>query len=275
MILSYPVYDHLARSVVWFKDVGREDLGLVGGKGANLGELTRAGIPVPPGFMVTADTYFHFMISIIRREEAQKAAAFLGASLVWLGYPDFGLDAIPQDQLREQLIRCIRSFKPDVVIAEDPYQKDQVHPDHRFLAICASDAIHFAQLPNVYPSHTVEGVLPHFVTEKYLYTEEPARMNKIVDITPYLQTKMDAMRIHQSQVEFLVQDVMLQANAAGIDLQQVAGNNIQDPFQALSFAMMAQMAEVGKIISVPFAEGYHYMRFHPFIENLLQDNPIS
>ncbi len=49
------------RSVVWFKEVGREDLGLVGGKGANLGELTRAGIPVPPGFVVTADTYFRFI----------------------------------------------------------------------------------------------------------------------------------------------------------------------------------------------------------------------
>ncbi len=48
-------------SVVWFNEVGREDLGLVGGKGANLGELTRAGIPVPPGFVVTADTYFRFI----------------------------------------------------------------------------------------------------------------------------------------------------------------------------------------------------------------------
>ena len=51
----------MAKSVVWFSEVGREDLGLVGGKGANLGELTRAGIPVPPGFIVTADTYFHFI----------------------------------------------------------------------------------------------------------------------------------------------------------------------------------------------------------------------
>jgi pyruvate,water dikinase len=47
--------------VVWFSEVGREDLGLVGGKGANLGELTRASIPVPPGFVVTADTYFRFI----------------------------------------------------------------------------------------------------------------------------------------------------------------------------------------------------------------------
>ncbi len=51
----------MSRSVVWFAEVGRDDLGLVGGKGANLGELTRAGIPVPPGFVVTADTYFHFI----------------------------------------------------------------------------------------------------------------------------------------------------------------------------------------------------------------------
>jgi pyruvate,water dikinase len=51
----------ITSSVVWFADVGKDDIGLVGGKGANLGELTRARIPVPPGFVVTADTYFHFI----------------------------------------------------------------------------------------------------------------------------------------------------------------------------------------------------------------------
>ncbi|MGI8926677.1 MAG: phosphoenolpyruvate synthase [Tepidiformaceae bacterium] len=51
----------MTRSVVWFSEVGRDDIGLVGGKGANLGELTRASIPVPEGFVVTADTYFHFL----------------------------------------------------------------------------------------------------------------------------------------------------------------------------------------------------------------------
>ena len=51
----------ITKAVVWFDEVDRDDLGLVGGKGANLGELTKAGIPVPPGFIVTADTYFHFI----------------------------------------------------------------------------------------------------------------------------------------------------------------------------------------------------------------------
>ncbi len=46
------------KAVVWFKEVTRKDVPLVGGKGANLGEMTNAGIPVPPGFIVTADAYF-------------------------------------------------------------------------------------------------------------------------------------------------------------------------------------------------------------------------
>ncbi len=47
--------------VVWFKEVGKEDVGTVGGKGANLGEMTQAGFPVPPGFILTAQAYFHFL----------------------------------------------------------------------------------------------------------------------------------------------------------------------------------------------------------------------
>ncbi|MET4637543.1 PEP/pyruvate-binding domain-containing protein [Mycetocola sp. 2940] len=37
--------------------LGRGDVALAGGKGANLGELVRAGFPVPPGFVVTTDAY--------------------------------------------------------------------------------------------------------------------------------------------------------------------------------------------------------------------------
>lgn len=46
------------KDIVWFKDVSKEDVNLVGGKGANLGELFRSGIPVPNGFIVTANTYY-------------------------------------------------------------------------------------------------------------------------------------------------------------------------------------------------------------------------
>ncbi len=47
--------------VAWFKDTTRKDIPLVGGKGANLGEMTQAGIPVPDGFCVTSPAYFYFV----------------------------------------------------------------------------------------------------------------------------------------------------------------------------------------------------------------------
>ncbi len=49
------------RNVVWFKEVDKEDIPLVGGKGANLGEMTKAGYPVPPGFIVTSHAFSEFI----------------------------------------------------------------------------------------------------------------------------------------------------------------------------------------------------------------------
>ena len=44
-----------------FDKISLKDVDLAGGKGASLGEMTRAGIPVPPGFVVTAQAYEHFI----------------------------------------------------------------------------------------------------------------------------------------------------------------------------------------------------------------------
>jgi pyruvate,water dikinase len=49
------------KTTVWFSEVTKKDIPLVGGKGANLGEMTNAQVPVPPGFIVTADAYFDFL----------------------------------------------------------------------------------------------------------------------------------------------------------------------------------------------------------------------
>lgn len=51
----------LNKSILWFKEIHFEDVNLVGGKGANLGEMYNLGIPVPNGFVVTAAAYFQFI----------------------------------------------------------------------------------------------------------------------------------------------------------------------------------------------------------------------
>jgi pyruvate,water dikinase len=53
--------DKKSKFIAWFKEVEKEDTALVGGKGANLGEMTRAGFPVPNGFIVTSNAYYAFV----------------------------------------------------------------------------------------------------------------------------------------------------------------------------------------------------------------------
>ena len=48
-------------AVLWLDEITADDLELVGGKGASLGELTGAGLPVPSGFVVSAGTYRSFI----------------------------------------------------------------------------------------------------------------------------------------------------------------------------------------------------------------------
>ncbi len=48
-------------AVVWLEDVGKEDLSIVGGKGASLGEMINIGVPVPGGFAVTAQAFRDFL----------------------------------------------------------------------------------------------------------------------------------------------------------------------------------------------------------------------
>ena len=49
------------KRILWFDELTKEDIPLVGGKNANLGEMIQAKIPVPPGFAITADAYKEFI----------------------------------------------------------------------------------------------------------------------------------------------------------------------------------------------------------------------
>jgi pyruvate,water dikinase len=63
-----------------FAGVGKDDVSLAGGKGANLGELTRAGVRVPPGLVVTADAYFRFLEDFGLRPQIERLFGDLEAN---------------------------------------------------------------------------------------------------------------------------------------------------------------------------------------------------
>src|SRR5690349_5887550 len=63
----------------WFEDIGLRDRPAVGGKGGSLGELTRAGITVPPGFVVRTPAFEQFIAALEREAPVRARVAALPA----------------------------------------------------------------------------------------------------------------------------------------------------------------------------------------------------
>ncbi|MBU1204281.1 MAG: phosphoenolpyruvate synthase [Nanoarchaeota archaeon] len=55
--------------ISWFKEISKDSISIVGGKGANLGEMYNIGMPVPPGFIVNASVYKDFIVRTSIKEK--------------------------------------------------------------------------------------------------------------------------------------------------------------------------------------------------------------
>jgi LmbE family N-acetylglucosaminyl deacetylase len=139
-----------------------------------------------------------------REAEQRAAAAHVGyADVTFLHQPD---GALANDlALREQLVRAIRTFRPDAVLAPDPtvvITRDGhiQHTDHRAAAMAALDAVYPAARNALAFPHLVthEGLEPHAVRWMYLFWTE--RPDTWVDISETLEVKLAALHEHASQI---------------------------------------------------------------------------
>jgi len=60
------------KNVMWFEELDRNNLAEAGGKGANLGEMTKAGFPIPPGFLTTSGAYYKYIDANNLKEKISK-----------------------------------------------------------------------------------------------------------------------------------------------------------------------------------------------------------
>ncbi len=138
------------------------------------------------------------------REAEQRAAARVVGyeDVTFLHRPD---GALANDlALREQLVRVIRTFRPDAVAAPDPRvivdERGFVqHVDHREAAAAAVDAVYPAARNAMAFPHlvTAEGLAPHAVARLYLFW--PEHPSAYVDISQTLDVKLAALHAHASQ----------------------------------------------------------------------------
>ena len=140
-----------------------------------------------------------------RRETEQRAAAVhVGyESVTFLHRPD---GALENDlALREQLVRLLRTFRPDAVATMDPtvliHADGYVqHTDHRAAAMAAVDAVYpAARNAMAFPHLAIdEGLDPHTVKRLYLFWTDKA--TAWVDVSETIEVKLAALREHVSQI---------------------------------------------------------------------------
>ncbi|MGB5732116.1 MAG: PIG-L family deacetylase [Acidimicrobiia bacterium] len=131
-----------------------------------------------------------------RRSEQMSAAAVLGASsITWLGQPDGELRNTPA--LRKVITQQIRKHRPDVVLTHDPWQRYQLHPDHRAAGLVAIDAVVAAREPRFYPD---QGLDAHRPTAVLLWSADDPDHAEPVDDRAF-DAKVEALLCHTSQSE--------------------------------------------------------------------------
>ena len=139
----------------------------------------------------------------IRRQEQIKAAEILGLKdVVFLGYPDGYLQ--PTLELRRDIAREIRRFRPDVVITSNPVRTLSGngyigHPDHFAAGEAALAAVFPAARDHLsFPELLEEGFEPHKVREVLITGHNGP--DKWIDITTTIDVAVEALLAHASQV---------------------------------------------------------------------------
>lgn len=111
------------REIAWFKEVSKSDIATVGGKGANLGEMFRAKVPVPNGYIVTAQAYFDFLESTKLNKKIGEILAHSDTTKIEI-IQQVSLQIkklILESQIPENLAHQIRSYYGKLCGLRDKY----------------------------------------------------------------------------------------------------------------------------------------------------------
>jgi LmbE family N-acetylglucosaminyl deacetylase len=135
-------------------------------------------------------------IAARRRVEQQASAEVLGASEV--GFLDRVDGELQYSMaLREEICRRVREARPEVVLSHDPWQRYQLHPDHRVVGLAVVDGVVAARDPLFFPDQVAAGTPAHRPAALLLWSaEEP---NHWEDASAMLARKVEALLCHASQ----------------------------------------------------------------------------
>jgi len=136
-------------------------------------------------------------LAAIREAEARESASKIDAELIWLGYPDEFI--YPDHATRMRFIEMIRHARPDLIITHTP---NDYHQDHKTVSELVFVSSFIAAVPHVNTKSPTHPAIPPIY-----YMDTLAGVDflptEYVDISDTLQTMLDMLQCHKSQLEWL------------------------------------------------------------------------
>jgi len=130
-----------------------------------------------------------------RDAEIDKVSSLLGFSEVFrLSLPTRRLDAIPMAELIQKFAEVFNAFKPERVLL--PHRSD-VHSDHRVVFDAGASCAKWFRYPSVRRVLSYETISE---TDFCLDMRAPFQPNLFVDISRYLERKLEILATYESEV---------------------------------------------------------------------------
>ncbi|WP_127584272.1 PIG-L deacetylase family protein [Paenibacillus koleovorans] len=134
--------------------------------------------------------------------ETQQLAELFGIKKVYdLNYKNHYMDYTQLTEIRHRLMVLFRFLKVDTVLSFDPWGHYEENPEHYLTGKAVEAACWMSGRQSDLPELRDMNITPHFVTEKYYVARGPQLTNRVVDITPVLDIKRQAVAIHATPID--------------------------------------------------------------------------
>jgi len=213
-------------------------------------------------------------------KDTQEMARILGIKQVLdLNYRNHYLDEVPPTEIRSRLVLLFRMLKVDTVVTFDPWGHYEENPDHYVTAQAVEAACWMAGGHLDEPEQIEAGLRPYTVTDRYYYARGPQLVNRVVDISPYVEKKLEAICANRTQVGNMVNSMRARLAAQGLKLPILDTDDETAIRNYAETILMEESRHIGRMYGLEYAEKYHYFvsadeAVHRFARAYIEKNAV-
>jgi LmbE family N-acetylglucosaminyl deacetylase len=220
---------------------------------------------------------------LANERDTQEVAKIMGMAKVFdLNYRNHYLDEVPPTEIRNRLIFLFRLLKVDTVLSFDPWGHDEENPDHYITAQAVEAACWMSGGRLDLPEHFEAGLSPQHVIEKYYWARGPHIVNKVVDISSVIETKIKAICANKTQIRNMA--LKFRDNLAKQDLTLPWLNADDETMirEYVDLVFRSANQRIGQQYDLEYAEAFHYIGpgalpkndIHTYIDTYLAENAV-